>query len=364
MRFHFGVSFSWYKIKKYIVPLILGILAYFGLNKFFVGYTLATEVKIDDIPDAGDYELRNQNNLSYKSNIITINCTQGASSGNNSCSSDTARLDFYTNGDVLGAFQIGLYMRYAFCMTAPFSEYYAVDYGVFAKAQDLNFTYTTNTCSFSDSSTGYMGYLDFFISPVNDYQNHYSYTNKIDVMVSRTSKVQLMYVSINDEDYHDDAPDMNQALVNSTHLIIENDNANTQRIIDNNNANTDRIVNSQEDIKDAITDDSIDTDTADSFFSDFEDKDYGLSDIVKAPLLVIRNLNNGSNCNSLDFNVLGQDVSMPSGCILWDKVPQNVETIYFVFVGGYLAYVLGTKLYHDINDLKDPDKQEVSTLDL
>lgn len=364
MRIHFGISFSWSKIKKYVIPLILAFLAYFSLNSLFIGSTLASEVKIDDIPAAGDYELRNSSNLSYKTNIITINCTPNSSSGNNSCSSDTARLDFYTSGDVLGAYQVGLYMRYAFCMTAPFSEYYAANYGVFAMAEDLNFTYSTTQCTFSDNSTGYMGYLDFFISPVNDYENHYSYTNKIDVMVAQTAKVQLMYVSVNDEDYHAAATDMNQALVNSTHLIIENDNANTQRIIDNNNLNTNRIVNSQEEIKDAITDDTIDIDTADGFFSDFDDSDYGLSDIIKAPLLVIRSLTVGDTCRSLDFNVLGSDVSFPSGCILWNEVPSNVENIFYILVYGLVAYVVGTDLVKLINDIKSPEESEVQTLDL
>ena len=84
MRFYIGVSFSWSKIKKIIIPLILGFLAYFSLNYSFIGFTLATEVKIDDIPDAGNYELRNQDNLSYKSNIITINCTSGSHTGSSS----------------------------------------------------------------------------------------------------------------------------------------------------------------------------------------------------------------------------------------------------------------------------------------
>lgn len=32
MRFHMGVSFSWRTIKKYLIPFILGILAFFGFN--------------------------------------------------------------------------------------------------------------------------------------------------------------------------------------------------------------------------------------------------------------------------------------------------------------------------------------------
>ena len=115
-------------------------------------------------------------------------------------------------------------------------------------------------------------------------------------------------------------------------------------------------------IEDTITDDSIDDNSG--FFTDFEENDFGLSDIVKAPLVLIQGLSTGNTCKDLSFNILGKDVFMPSGCILWDKVPDSIESVYYVFIGGFLVYILATKLFHDVNDLKDPQKNEVSTLDL
>ena len=35
MRFHVGVSFRLKTIKKYLIPILLGILAYFGFNGIF-----------------------------------------------------------------------------------------------------------------------------------------------------------------------------------------------------------------------------------------------------------------------------------------------------------------------------------------
>lgn len=32
MRFHCGISFSWRSIKKYLIPILLGLLAFFGFN--------------------------------------------------------------------------------------------------------------------------------------------------------------------------------------------------------------------------------------------------------------------------------------------------------------------------------------------
>ena len=32
MRFHCGISFSWRSIKKFLIPILLGLLAFFGFN--------------------------------------------------------------------------------------------------------------------------------------------------------------------------------------------------------------------------------------------------------------------------------------------------------------------------------------------
>lgn len=117
-------------------------------------------------------------------------------------------------------------------------------------------------------------------------------------------------------------------------------------------------------LDDTIQDPSIDLNSSQSFFNDFSDDNHGLSGVLTAPLTVIRNLNDGSTCDPLTFTVFNTSVSMPSGCILWDQVPSGVENVYYIFIGGFLAYILVTRLWHDINDLKDPNKSEVDTLDL
>lgn len=34
MRFHCGISFSWRSIKRFLIPFLLGVLAFFGFNYF------------------------------------------------------------------------------------------------------------------------------------------------------------------------------------------------------------------------------------------------------------------------------------------------------------------------------------------
>ena len=35
MRFHIGLSFRWKTIKKFLIPIIIGLLAYFGFGNIF-----------------------------------------------------------------------------------------------------------------------------------------------------------------------------------------------------------------------------------------------------------------------------------------------------------------------------------------
>ena len=38
MRFHCGISFSWRTIKKFLFPILIGVLAYFGFDFFGIGF--------------------------------------------------------------------------------------------------------------------------------------------------------------------------------------------------------------------------------------------------------------------------------------------------------------------------------------
>lgn len=126
---------------------------------------------------------------------------------------------------------------------------------------------------------------------------------------------------------------------------------------------TDNITNNSiTNMYQTIYDSTVDSNS--SFFENFTDNDHGLSGIVTAPLVLIKELNSGTTCTPLTLPILGKNISIPSGCILWEKVPNEIEVIYHIFVGGFLAYIIATNLFHDVNNLKDPEKSEVSTLDL
>ena len=105
-----------------------------------------------------------------------------------------------------------------------------------------------------------------------------------------------------------------------------------------------------------------------SFFDNFNTTDNGgISSIVSAPLRLIKGLvsSNGTNsCTDLPMNILGKDVAIPCGKILWSKVPQGNLTIYYTIICGVGAYALLRALFKDIEKLKNPNNSEVKTTDL
>lgn len=132
---------------------------------------------------------------------------------------------------------------------------------------------------------------------------------------------------------------------------------------------TNRIDDTNEkldDLNGSINNSDVDSSKGNSFFSNFSTEDNGgISSIVTAPLVLIRSLLDSQNsCSDLKFEILGKEVSIPSGCIIWDKVPNEIELIIQTLVCGPGAYYLLKKLFKDINKLKNPGNSEVSTLDL
>ena len=128
--------------------------------------------------------------------------------------------------------------------------------------------------------------------------------------------------------------------------------------------------NKLDDLENSITDSDISgaTGTGQGFFDNFKDEDNGgISGIVKAPLTLVTNLlgsNSTNSCKDLPLSIMGANVAIPCGKILWSKVPTSTLTIYHTIICGFGAYVILSKLYKDIEDLKDPNTSEVKTTDL
>ena len=154
--------------------------------------------------------------------------------------------------------------------------------------------------------------------------------------------------------------------------------ADWQYIVNNNNENTETIVNAidgiddkVDEINDTLTDDNVSeaTSNAEDLFDDTDvSEPIGLTSIITAPIRLLQTMLDGGTCNdftfSINMNGTPKQVSIPSGCLLWNNVPSAVVFTYHVMVFGLLGYRVLIDMVHFVNSLRDPDKKNDYTLDL
>lgn len=123
------------------------------------------------------------------------------------------------------------------------------------------------------------------------------------------------------------------------------------------------IKDTNDTIKDSDT--SGAGDTASGFFDDFQDDDYGLSDIITMPLQVINSLTS-SSCVELDLNVpfVNKKMSLPCMSSIYSQYFSDAYTLYQTATTGFVAYWVIVKIYALIKGFKDPDNDKIEVMDL
>lgn len=147
--------------------------------------------------------------------------------------------------------------------------------------------------------------------------------------------------------------------------IIANNNQNTQQIIDNNNSNTQDIIDSQDKINDSLNDDNVDSDVGTGFFDNFNNEDFGLSEIITIPLDTITSLTSKS-CQPLSIPIpkTGKNINLPCMTQVYqDKIP-SVFSIWQIVSFGIIAYFVAIDIFHMVKGFKDPESDKVEVLDL
>ena len=160
------------------------------------------------------------------------------------------------------------------------------------------------------------------------------------------------------EEIRDTASDILDAIVDGTANIVTG-------IVDGVGDAIDGVVDGITGIYDWITEPFDGESTFGEFFEDFSDTDNGgISAIITSPLRLINSLLNDSSCESLMLPIFENQIPFPSGCMLWDKAPQSIISLWHTFICGLGSYFILTSLFKDIEKLKHPDESEVKTLDL
>ncbi len=106
-------------------------------------------------------------------------------------------------------------------------------------------------------------------------------------------------------------------------------------------------------------------DSANSFFGDFDNNDYGLSDVITSPLNVIRSITNGT-CTPLKFPApfVDQEIELPCMSSIYKTHFGSFLTIYQTITFGLIAYWVCVNIFRMVKNFKNPDNDEVEVLDL
>ena len=102
-----------------------------------------------------------------------------------------------------------------------------------------------------------------------------------------------------------------------------------------------------------------------SFFSSFNDNDFGLSKIITSPLRAIRRIGQGA-CSPQTVTLLNKNITIPCGdTIFWNRQDVSTFKVFWnMFWGGILCYGIGISLYRLVHRLRNPSDDKVEVLDL
>lgn len=136
-----------------------------------------------------------------------------------------------------------------------------------------------------------------------------------------------------------------------------------QQLIDNQQKTNENLEN----LNDNITNSDISEteNSAGGFFNDFNDNDFGLSDIITMPLSFIQGLANNS-CNSLNLPLpfVDKNATLPCMTSIYQQHFGAFLTIYQIITTGFISYWVCINVFRLVKNFKDPNNDEVEVLDL
>lgn len=124
-------------------------------------------------------------------------------------------------------------------------------------------------------------------------------------------------------------------------------------------------TNKLDNINDSLTDDNVDSDVGTGFFDNFNDNDFGLSEIITIPLNTITSLTS-KTCQPLSIPIpkTGKNVSLPCMTQVYQENIPSIFSIWQIVSFGIIAYFVSVDIFHLVKGFKDPDSDKVEVLDL
>lgn len=151
-----------------------------------------------------------------------------------------------------------------------------------------------------------------------------------------------------------------------TSLITQEINKINQNI-DSMKEKQDETNNKLDDVNNNITNDKVDgaQGSANDFFNNFEDKDYGFSDIIKIPLETINKVTSGV-CTPVSLPIPFVDTSLTLPCMsgIYNEYFGGFYSIYKVVTFGIIAYYVCINIFAMVKNFKNPDSDEIEVFEL
>lgn len=163
--------------------------------------------------------------------------------------------------------------------------------------------------------------------------------------------------------YQGTEPPSNDEVMN----LITQESAIINSNIDAMKEKQDETNNKLDDVNNNITNDKVDgaQGSANDFFNNFEDNDYGFSDIIKIPLKTINKVTSGV-CTPVSLPIPFVDTSLTLPCMsdIYNEYFGSFYTIYKVVTFGIIAYYVCINIFAMVKNFKNPDSDEIEVFEL
>lgn len=379
------------KIIKYLILFIIGCIAIFYTNTLNVNAADTTfSVNSLDItfPQYIHWYDNVSGNLSSKSTYNYLTAFTSSEDYLYLSQPSTSLLSTSNSGGFTLFYSLPVieghsYLLYNYFINSSKSAYFShtlvnSSYRYFQSCTNTSLSSCTNVTS---TGAGYLGFTEYGNTYITSSFNKFTATKTdhyINISIGTTSTITIPsgnptigfigYRLIDITTYSDETI---QGMIQDNQTSLDNLEEDVAILQETQQATNDKLddqIQQDKEQHDEIMDSNTSgaTDDATSFFDDFSNTDHGgISGVVSAPLELIKSLINNNNvCSNLNFSVFEKDVYFPSGCVLWNKVPDSFITIWNVLICGLGSYGILIALFKDIEKLKTPDSKGVDTLDL
>lgn len=124
-------------------------------------------------------------------------------------------------------------------------------------------------------------------------------------------------------------------------------------------------TNAINDVNNSINNSNIDNGVGTSFFNNFTNQDFGLSQIITIPLSTIQSLTS-KTCVPLQVPIpfTSSNINLPCMTEIYENKFPTIYNLWKIVSFGIVAYFIAIDIFHMVKGFKDPESDKVEVLDL